>query len=122
MSSFSVALPITRDSIDGFTMIKDFQTLIRQNLKMLILTAPGERVMNPEFGVGIRNFLFQNYGSQTLNLIETRINDQVSQYMPVVNIQRVVFDSSAIDRNTLGLAIQYSIPDIGITEMLEFTI
>ena len=122
MSSFSVAIPITRDSIDGFTMIKDFQTLIRQNLKMLILTAPGERVMNPEFGVGMRNFLFQNYGSQTLNLIETKIKEQVNIFMPVVDIQQVFFDSSSIDRNVLGIAIQYSIPDIGITEMLEFTI
>tara|TARA_R110002020_G_scaffold127615_12_gene286249 strand:+ start:202 stop:570 length:369 start_codon:yes stop_codon:yes gene_type:complete len=122
MSSFAVALPITRDSIDGFTMIKDFQTLVRQNLKMLILTAPGERVMNPDFGVGIRNYLFQNFGSQTYNLIETKINEQVSLFMPVVRIDQIFFDNQAMDRNILGLAIHYSIPDIGITEMLEFTI
>ena len=70
MSSFGVALPITKNSIDGFTMIKSFRRLIKQNLKMLILTAPGERVMEPEFGVGLRNFLFQNFLSQTYVLIE----------------------------------------------------
>ena len=94
MSSFAVALPITRDSIDGFTMIKDFQT----------------------------NYLFQNFGSQTYNLIETKINEQVSLFMPVVRIDQIFFDNQAMDRNILGLAIHYSIPDIGITEMLEFTI
>ena len=48
MSSLSVKLPITRNTIDGFAMIKDFQTLVKQNFKMLVLTAPGERVMEPE--------------------------------------------------------------------------
>ena len=60
MSSLSVKLPITRNTIDGFAMIKDFQTLVKQNFKMLVLTAPGERVMEPEFGVGLRNYLFEN--------------------------------------------------------------
>ena len=122
MSSFGVALPITKNSIDGFTMIKSFRRLIKQNLKMLILTAPGERVMEPEFGVGLRNFLFQNFGSQTYVLIEARIRDQVSKFMPVVNILNIQFDTSGTDSNTLGIALAYSVPVIGITEMLEITI
>ena len=122
MSSFGVALPITKNSIDGFTMIKSYRILIKQNLKMLILTAPGERVMEPEFGVGLRNFLFQNFGSQTYVLIEARIRDQVSKFMPVVNILNIQFDTSGTDSNTLGIALAYSVPDIGITEMLEITI
>ena len=61
MASIGVALPITKDSSDGFTMLKSFRKTIKQNFKMLILTSPGERVMEPEFGVGIRRFLFENY-------------------------------------------------------------
>ena len=63
MSSLGIKLPITRNTADGFTMIKDFQTLVRQNFKMLILTAPGERVMEPDFGVGIRNYLFESFSN-----------------------------------------------------------
>ena len=37
MASFGVALPIQRDSADGFRMLKDFRKLIAQNLKMLVL-------------------------------------------------------------------------------------
>ena len=51
MAGFAPKLPLTQDSGDGFTLIKDFETMIRQNLKMLILTIPGERVMDPEYGV-----------------------------------------------------------------------
>lgn len=60
MSSLSVALPLKYSSIDGFEMNKDLKSLFRQNLKMLILTDPGERVMQPDFGVGMRRYLFQN--------------------------------------------------------------
>ena len=61
MAKLGVRLPITRNDINGYTMIGDFSTLIKQNLKMLILTDPGERVMIPEFGVGIKSYLFENF-------------------------------------------------------------
>ena len=51
MSSIGVALPLRLDFSDGFVMIKDIKRMFRQNLKMLILTNPGERVMDPLFGV-----------------------------------------------------------------------
>ena len=34
MAKLGVKLPITRDDINGYTMIGDFNTLIKQNLKM----------------------------------------------------------------------------------------
>ena len=86
MASFSVALPISRNSEDGFTMIKSFKKLVKQNLKMLILTAPGERVMEPEFGVGMRNFLFEKFTPSTFSKIESRIRTQAATYMPNINI------------------------------------
>ena len=71
MSSLSVELPLTISSIDGFTMIKDIKRLVSQNLKMLLLTVPGERVMEPEFGVGLKRYLFQNFTQATYSEIHT---------------------------------------------------
>ena len=124
MSSFAVKLPITRNNINGFTMIKDFKTLISQNLKMLVLTDPGERVMDPEYGVGARSYLFSNFSTTVYVDIETNIKKQVAKYMPMVIIDQVAFDKrpETIDRNTLAMRIVYRIPAINITEMLEFTI
>ena len=122
MSSLSVKLPITRNTADGFTMIRDFQTLVRQNFKMLILTSPGERVMEPEFGVGIRNFLFENFNNSIFVDIDTAIREQASIFLPVVNVLEVNFDTSEPDNNVLGITILYNLPDVGITDLLEFTI
>ena len=122
MSSLSVKLPITRNTSDGFTTIKDFQTLVRQNFKMLILTAPGERVMEPQFGVGIRNYLFENFNNSTFIEIESAIKSQAAIYLPVINVSEVSFDTSNPDANVLGIRILYTLPDVGITDLLEFTI
>ena len=60
MPGLSPKLPLSIDEIDGLATNKDFREVARQNLKMIVLTSPGERIMIPNFGVGIRNFLFES--------------------------------------------------------------
>mgnify|MGYP003119298600 CR=1 FL=1 len=76
MASLGLKLPIQYSSTDGFEMLKNFQRLIHQNFKMLLLTSPGERVMAPTFGVGIRNYLFENANTNTLDELRNRIYEQ----------------------------------------------
>jgi phage baseplate assembly protein W len=122
MTSLAPRLPITIDSGDGYTMIKTLKRLIKQNFKMLVLTNPGERVMDPEFGVGIRQFLFENFSSDVYTRIDFKIREQVSTYIPVISIKTIEFGTSGIDENSLGVRIEYLIPDIAVSDLLEFTI
>ena len=122
MSSLSVKLPLERDSSDGFQMNKSFISLIRQNFKMLLLTSPGERVMEPDFGVGIKRYLFENFGQATYQNIDSRIRSQVAKYLPVVLIQEINFSQMQNDNNLLSLSISYSIPSIADSDLIEITI
>ena len=122
MASLAVKLPLSLDSGDGFTMIKSLKVLIKQNFKMLLLTMPGERVMQPEFGAGLKRFLFQNYGEISYGEIEFAIRDQTKKYLPHVKINNISFDAANIDTNTLSITINYSIPNIGAKDLLKFTI
>ena len=122
MSSLAVKLPLTKDSVDGFAMIKDFRTLIKQNFKMLLLTNPGERVMHPSFGVGLHTFLFSQMSPSSFASIENKIMEQVSIYMPVISVHKMRFDPDAYDLNRLNIRIEYSIPSLNSKELLEFTI
>tara|TARA_Y100000593_G_C4293590_1_gene329474 strand:- start:519 stop:788 length:270 start_codon:yes stop_codon:yes gene_type:complete len=89
---------------------------------MLLLTDPGERVMIPEYGVGVKTYLFENYGNQMETKLRKKILEQVSIYLPIINITDILVDSSKIEQNTVSMMIYYSIPDIGIQDLLEFTI
>lgn len=122
MPSLSVNLPLARDSADGFKMIKGFKALIKQNFKMLLLTVKGERVMEPDFGVGLKRFLFENFDQSTFAKMERAILDQTAIYMPVINIQEIVFDELPSTENGLLIKIAYSIPNLGTKDLLEFTI
>ena len=122
MASYAVRLPLTQDSGDGYAMIKRIKTLVKQNLKMLILTNPGERVMEPDYGVGIRTFLFESFESDVFQRIDNKIREQVAQYMPAVQIRKLQFAGSDPDTNTLSLYLEYSIPQIATSDLLEITI
>lgn len=121
MASIGIRLPINYDSSDGFGMLKTVRQEIRQNFKMLILTNPGERIMDPQFGVGLKTYLFLNYTENVEQKIRSKIMKQLAMYIPIIKITNMDFNS-APDYNTLGIRIEYSIPELGTTDLLEFTI
>jgi phage baseplate assembly protein W len=122
MSSLGVKLPLTLDGTDGFGMIKTIRQMVKQNLKMIILTNPGERVMEPEFGVGIKQYLFQNFSDNVYAEIDNKIREQISIYMPNVSIREVNFYSIEPDSNKISFRLVYSIPAIAVNDLIEFTI
>ncbi len=121
MSSFGVKLPITRDSADGYTTLKSVKRTLNQNLKMLILTNPGEKVMDVNYGVGINTFLFSTRPSQLKSQVEQKIREQVSTYLPVITIESIDFVEQ-LDRNTMAMSITYRIPDLNTNDILEFVL
>ena len=121
MSSLAVALPLEINSATGFQMIGSIKKLFQQNLKMLVLTKPGERVMEPRFGVGLETYLFENFGQETMAQIDHKIREQASIYMPGIKIQSITFGNTDADSNYLGIQISYSIPGIAVSDLLELT-
>ena len=73
MPNYSPTLPLTIDELDGYKMNKNIKDVIRQNFKMLILTSPGERIMLPDFGAGIRRFLFEPIIPTQFSKIKNRV-------------------------------------------------
>ena len=58
----SVKLPLRVTGEDGaYALHKYLIGVVKQNFKNLVLTSPGERFMDPNFGVGAFALLFENY-------------------------------------------------------------
>lgn len=122
MASLSVRLPLTRNADDGFNMIKSFKDMVKQNFKMLLLTNPGERVMEPDFGVGLQQYLFENFTESTFAKIERNILKQAKIYLPAVAIEEIFFTAVDENANALSVRIKYSVPNLNTKDLLEFTI
>ena len=103
----------------GFEMIATLNMMIKQNLKMLILTNPGERVMVPNFGVGIRRYLFEVVSDEVYAEIDSKIKQQVSLYLPYLKITRVQFARDPNNENRINLKIVYSVPRLSLFDELN---
>lgn len=123
MSGFSPKLPLSLDPDDGYALTKSLKEVAKQNFKHLILTSPGERVMDPEFGVGIRSYLFENNGPATYGQIEARIREQTQKYLPYVQIDAISFGNTEtntnISENFLSVRISYLIKKLAVADSLE---
>ena len=120
MPKYTVKLPLTIDKTQpGYEHLTEIEDVVRQNLKMILLTMPGERVMMPEFGVGIQELLFENIDDKiTLGEYRSRINKQVAEYLPFVEIETLTFSESDIDMNTIRVRAEYFIVPVGIRGQL----
>ena len=79
---------------------------VKSNLLNVLLTEPGERLFNPNFGVGIRKLLFeQNINKESL---EDKIRMQINIYIPEINLVSVVADK-APHSHVLFIKITYSL-------------
>ena len=122
MAGFSPSIPLRRDSENGFALNTDMAVVIAQNLKNLIMTSPGERVMLPSFGVGIRNFVFEPNLSSTYGTIRARINEQIADWMPFISIEDIGFNTDENNENYVNIQITYTITPLDYTDVLSLTV
>ena len=127
MPNYSPSLPLTYSPRDGaFENLQDLISVTTQNLKMILLTAPGEKIMDPEFGVGMRNQLFEQNDISTYTKIKSNINRQVRKYLPFVDIEEVNFRSEDTDfdiqSNRVNVTIRFYIRPLNASEELNLNL
>ena len=71
--------------------------MIRAQVAQILLTAPGERVMLPDFGVDLDAYLFEPITTDLLRAIKDEILEQVAEYAPnieVIDFRTLVSEAS----------------------------
>ena len=126
-SGIAAKLPLTVSEVFGaYNLITDFTTLTKQNLKMLVLTAPGERMMDINFGVGLRQFLFEQADSDVYARIDEKIRQQVATYLPFIQINSIEFDvpenSPDFYPHTIKVALRYKIVPLQTNSVLNLEV
>ena len=109
-----LGIGINKSSDRGGIFAVNYTTLTqaKDNLKNLILTRKGERLMNPEFGCDVWRVLFEpSDGSLIETSIENSIVDAVSIWLPYLNIDTIIFDydENDIDNHRIALDIKFSL-------------
>jgi len=123
MSGFSPSLPLRKDPMyAGFALNATMLDVVKQNFKNLVLTAPGERMMIPDFGVGMRNYLFEMNDPITHSAIRSKLSSQVEKYMPFISILNVDFNDNGAAlgdiSNSLQIVITYQVSPLNLSDTL----
>lgn len=122
-NGISVMFPLNYSKQDGpFQLNKEISDVVRQNFKNLVLTNKGERIMDPDFGVGIYSFLFENYNQSTNQIILSEVKEQTVKYMPFIDIQEIKITDSNTNNNQFYIYIRYLIQSLNVLDELNFTI
>ena len=122
MPGISPKLPLISSRDDsGYSLNKTMSATVRQNLKHLLLTNPGEKVFDSRFGCGLKSFLFKQFSSGAEEEIVSKITQQISRYMAYVAIERLNV-TLAEDENKLFVAVYYSVPSLSISDTLTLDI
>ncbi len=97
-----VSLPFSNPEV--FTSTYTTREQLKSNMLNILLTEPGERIFKPKFGVGLRNYLFENFTD--VETLEDRVRNQVERYAPQSELLKVDINKSP-DSHQLNVRIFY---------------
>ena len=119
----SIRLPLTTSQSGGFESFDNSEVTdaIKQNIRMLLLTRPGERLYDAQLGVGLDNFLFEMADENLVARVKTRIKDQFQTYLPYVIIMSLEVTLSP-DSNSMGVSFVFSVDRLIAQENFDITV
>ena len=107
--SIGLTLPFNRGSSGLFPQSETTLEQAGSNIKNLLLTAKGERVMQPDFGSRLRELLFEQYTEDLSSRIQSEIQEAISTWLPYINISNVNIIQSDEDPNTTNVSIDFAL-------------
>lgn len=81
------AFPICADA--GRTAVAAYEEDVKQAIRIILGTDPGERVMRPDFGAGLSAFVFEPMTPATLEALRQRVEEALVDWEPRIDVDAV---------------------------------
>lgn len=82
---------------------------IEQAIRIILMTAPGQRVMRPEFGCRIHELIFAPNNASTAGLASRYVREALGRWEPRIDVQAVDVDPDETDPSRMLIRIQYRV-------------
>ena len=102
-------LPFNRDKSGLFGRTQTTLEQAGSNIKNLLLTAKGERVMQPDFGSRLRDLLFEQYTEDLEERIAEEIQEAMSTWLPYITISSVDIIQDETNPNQTKVDLDFSL-------------
>lgn len=98
------------DDRNTMAMVQD-DADIRQAIFIILNTAPGERVMRPDFGCAIHDMIFWPANDQTAAIVERQVTEAIKRWEPRIDLRSVRVVPGAQEWGELLIEIMYELKD-----------
>jgi len=113
--SKGVGIQVPFNGSTGLNITYTTKDAVKSNILNFFLTGKKERIMNPNFGAGVREQLFEQISQGTVQNMEDIISFGLNDYFPQVTLNKLTVNASP-DKYTLQIYISYSIKSSNIKD------
>ena len=118
--AFGINIPFNNPSV--FSSTYTTQESIKNNLLNFFLTNPGEIPLNPTFGGGLRNFLFEQSNEPTYNSLKNFVESKLEQFFPTVKILNLDVLTENNNPDRMVITLNYSVINTNIGSTINIQI
>jgi len=94
---------------DGRVAVSEGPDNIREMIRVILLTEPGERLRLPDFGGGAGRFLFEPNTVGTRRRVQERIEESLRRWEPRITLQSVSVDEDPDDPQAAVATVRYQL-------------
>lgn len=111
-----VALPFSGRAV--FNSTYTTKEALKSNLINFFLTGKNERVLNTEFGSGLRNMMFEAITLESIEGVKASIRNELDLYFPRINVKSLKLQAYP-DQNLINFSLEYSVKETNIEDELS---
>lgn len=94
---------------DGAIAEAIYEEDIRQAIRIILFTNRGERLMRPDFGAGLNQFVFEPVSPATMALVEARVREALITWEPRIDVLDVTVTTDPSEHNKLLIDANYRV-------------
>ena len=100
--------PIAVDAT-GRIALSEYENDIQESLRIILLTSKGERVMRPDFGSSLHDFVFESMSATTIGRVQAAVTDALIKWEPRVQVLKVNVEPEQGEIGKLLIDIEYRV-------------
>ena len=98
--------PISLDDAGAIAEARE-EDKVRQSIEIILRTAPGERVMRPDFGCGIHDLVFDTVSGAMIGRVATVVANALATFEPRIDVLNINPQQDTEDPTRLLIEINY---------------
>ena len=122
ISDYTVKFPLEPGKVGIFETLtgNDLVEVVRYNIKSTLLTCPGERPFQSDFGFCLRKYLFETPTQKMLQEMHSGIMNQISEHVSYIYINNLTLTVPE-DSLVLRIRLSYVIAEVNVKDEFDFT-